>query len=159
MDMRQLAANANRKNQVIISDEFFIYSSGRPAAGIVAAGGTQAANINILADSDFLVEKLTYNADLAGVAQLSGTRIVPNVSVLITNTSSGRQLMNVQFPLTGIFGSGELPFILPRQYLFPATSTVQIQLTSFEAAAVPFITLNFIGRKLYWGPAPAGQQQ
>ena len=156
MNMQQLAANAGRKNQVIISDEFFIYSTGRPAAGIAAAGGVQTVNIQILADSDFLIEKLSFNADLAGVAQLHGTRIVPNVNVLLTNTGSGRQLMNLQLPLTGIFGSGELPMILPRQYLLPASSTLQIQMVSFEAAAVPFVTLNFIGRKIYWGVA--GQQ-
>lgn len=149
MNMAQLAANAGRKNQQIISDEFYIYSSGRPAAAL-AAGGTTQFNIAIQADSDFLIEKLSFNADAAGATQTESTRLLPNVQVLLTNTGSGRALMNLQFPLTGLFGSGELPMILPRQYLLPASSTLAIQLVSFEAAVTPFITLNFIGRKIYW---------
>ena len=155
MDMRQLAANAGRPGQVIISDEFYIYTTGRPAAA-VAPAGTQTTNISIQADSDFLIEKMTFNADIAGATQTESGRLLPNVNVLLTNTGSGRNFMNVQFPLTGMFGGGELPFILPRQYLLPASSTLQIQLVSFEAAISAFITLNFIGRKLYWGfPARA----
>jgi len=152
MNMQQLAANAGRVGQVIISDEFFVYSTGRPAAAL-AVGGNSSVNIQIQADADFLIEKMTANADAAGATQTESSRLLPNVSVLLTNTGSGRQLMNLQFPLTGLFGSGELPMILPRQYLLPASSTMQIQLVSFEAAVTPFITLNFIGRKLYWGPA------
>lgn len=151
MNMLQLAANAGRLGQKVISDEFYIYSTGRPTAAL-AAGGQSTQNIQIQADSDFLIEKHSFNADLAGATQTESSRLLPNVSVLLTNTSSGRQLMNLQFPLTGIFGSGELPMILPRQYLLPASSTLQIQLISFEAAVTPFITLNFIGRKIYWGP-------
>jgi hypothetical protein len=139
---------------VIISDEFFIYTTGRPSAAI-GVGATTTVNIAIQADSDFLVEKLTFNADAAGATQTESSRLLPNVMVLLTNTGSGRQLMNLQFPLTGLFGSGELPMILPRQYLLPASSTLQIQFVSFEAAVTPFVTLNFIGRKLYWGPGPA----
>jgi hypothetical protein len=152
MNQQQLAANAGRTNQVIISDEFFIYSTGRPAAALAPAA-TSTTNISILNDSDFLVEKLSFNADIAGATQTASGLLLPNVSVLLTNTSNGKQLTNVQVPLTGFFGTGQLPFILPRQYLIPASSTLQIQLISFEAAISPFITLNFIGRKIYWGPA------
>lgn len=156
-DVMSIAMAAGRRGQVLISDEFFVYSTGRPAAAL-AAGGSSTVNITIQADSDFLIEKLTYNADAAGATQTDSSRLLPNVQVLIENTGSGRKLMSVQFPLTGIFGYGALPFILPRTYLFPASSTLQIQLLSFEAAVTPFITLNFIGRKLYWGMAPAAPQ-
>lgn len=151
MNQAQLAANSNRVGQKIISDEFFIYSTGRPAAAIAPAA-TVTLNIPIQADADFLIEKLSFNADIAGATQTESTRLLPNVHVQLTNTNSGRALFSSQFPLTGLFGSGELPMILPRQYLLPASSTLQIQLVSFEAAISPFITLNFIGRKLYWGP-------
>lgn len=156
-DVASLAATAGRRGQVLISDEFFIYSTGRPSAALGVAG-TSTVNITIQADSDFLVEKLTYNADAAGATQTDSSRLLPNVHVNLQNTGSGRNLMNVQFPLTGMFGYGALPFILPRPYLFPASSTLQIILTSFEAAVTPFVTLNFIGRKLYWGAAPPQQR-
>lgn len=152
-DVLALAAAAGRRGQVLISDEFFVYSTGRPSAAL-AVGGSSVANITIQADSDFLVEKMTFNADAAGATQTDSSRLLPNVHVQLENTGSGRKLMSVQFPLTGLFGYGALPFILPRSYLFPASSTLQISLLSFEAAVTPFITLNFIGRKLYWAQAP-----
>jgi len=151
MNMSQLAQNGGRRGQHILSDEFYIYSTGRPAAGL-AALATSTINIAIQADSDFLIEKLTFNADIAGATQTDSSRLIPNVSVLLTNTGSGRAMMNVQLPLSGLFGTGQLPMILPRQYLLPASAVLQIQLVSFEAAVIPFITLNFIGRKLYWTP-------
>lgn len=152
MNQIQLAQNAGRAGQRIISDEFFVYSTGRPAAGLAPAG-TSNLNLQIQADADFLIEKLSFNADVAAAAQTESSRVLPNITVQLTNTSSGRALFSSQFPLTGIFGSGELPMILPRQYLLPASSTLQIQLVSFEAANTVFVTLNFIGRKIYWGPA------
>ena len=68
MNQQQLANNAGRVGQQIISDEFYIYSTGRPAAAL-AVGGTSTLNISIQADSDFLIEKLSFNADAAGATQ------------------------------------------------------------------------------------------
>lgn len=149
-----LAAAAGRVSsqgipQVLIGDEFFVYTTGRPAAAL-AAGGTSISNIQIQADSDFLLEKTTFTADVAAAAQTFNTQVLPHANVTLVATSSGRQLMNVQLPLVGLFGTGQLPFIWPRSYLFPASSTLQITLVSFEAANANFITLNFIGRKIYW---------
>lgn len=125
----------------------FVYSTGRLAA--ISVGATVNASILIQADADFAVEKLTYSADLAGVAQTLSARIVPNVTVLLTASSSGAQMMNNPVPITSLFGEGDLPFILPYPYVLAANSQLQIQLVSFEAAVTPAITLNFIGRKLY----------
>lgn len=152
MDLRRLAGLAGRQGQHVIAEEFAVYSTGRLAA--IAALGTLNPNIAIQANSDFLIEKMTFAADLAGVAQTSGTRIIPNVSVQLQSSGSGNVLFNVQAPIDSLFGTGELPFILPTAYFLPASSNLQITLTSFEAAVTPRITLNFIGRKLYWAPIP-----
>ena len=151
LEMQKLAISLSRPGQVIINEEFQVYSTGRPTAGIAAVTGVQTSNIQIRADSDFVIEKTTFNADIAAAAQTESTRVLPNVSVQLVVTSSGRQLFNVTVPLTGLFGYSGLPFIWPKPYIVPASSTLQIQLTSFEAAVVPFITLSFIGRVLFWG--------
>jgi len=127
--------------------EYFLYSTGRLAA--IAVNATVNSSIIIQADADFLLEKLTYYADLAGVAQTSGARIVPNVTVLLTASSSGAQIMNNPVPIPSMFGTGDLPFILPTPRLLGANSQLQIQFVSFEAAVTPAITLNFHGRKIY----------
>jgi hypothetical protein len=154
MEMTKLAISLSRPGQVIINEQFQVYSTGRPAAGITAAGGVQSPVIQIRADSDFVIEKTTFNADIAGATQTDATRLVPNVSVLLVVTSSGQQLFNVPVPLSGLFGIGQLPFIWPKPYIIPASSSLQCQLVSFEAAVVPFISLNFIGRCLFWGFEP-----
>lgn len=125
----------------------FIYTTGRLAA--IATGATVNTSIVIQADADFALEKLTYSADIAGATQTNSTRTVPNVSVLLTASSSGAHMMNNAAPISGVFGTGDLPMILPYPYILNANSQLQITLVSFEAAVTPSITLNFIGRKLY----------
>ncbi len=126
--------------------DFYIYEA---AVVAIAVGASVNDVINIEADSDFILQKLTYSADLAGVAQLESTRIVPNVTVQIVDTGSGRQLMQNPVPIPSFFGSGELPFILPNPRLFMRNSTIQVAFTSFEVAATPDIELAFIGYKIY----------
>lgn len=126
--------------------DFYVYEA---LATAIAVAGSANDTINIEADSDFILQKLTYEADLAGVAQTHATRIVPNVTVQITDTGSGRQLMQNPIPIPSIFGSGELPFILPNPRLFMRNSTIQVAFTSFEAAVTPTIRLSFIGYKVY----------
>lgn len=128
-------------------EEFYSYSTGLLAA--IAVGGNISTNITIQADSDFVIEKLTYFAHVAGASQTVSTQIVPNVSVMLTSTGSGQNLFSAATPIGSIFGNAGLPFILPFPRLLPANSVLQILLTSFEAAITPIIALNFHGRKRY----------
>lgn len=149
--MQMLALSAGRQGQHIVADEFFSYSTPRTA---VAQGGTATVNITIESNSDFLIEKMTFSADVAAAAQTWSTRISPNVQVQLNATGSGRNLLNISTDLRNLFGSGEIPFILPRAYLLPAASTLQVTFTSFEAVNANNITLSFIGRKLFWANMP-----
>jgi len=136
---------ANLKDR---TQEFFCYSTGRLSA--LLAGATINTQILIQADSDFLVEKLTMTTDLAGAAYTVSTAPVPNATVLLTASGSGQQLMNTPVPLGSLFGSGQLPFILPYPRVLRANSQLQIQIVNFDAAVITAqITLNFHGRKIY----------
>ena len=141
MDRREYENPGNVRRR-----DFYTYEAGVDA---IAVGASANDVINIEADADFILQKLTFYADIAGAAQTSGTRIVPNVTVQITDTGSGRQLMSNPIPIPAIFGSGELPFILPNPRLFRKNSTIQIAFTSFEAAITPDVLLCFIGYKIY----------
>jgi hypothetical protein len=146
MRQNQLARRREWEDPVDRRRDFYIYEA---RAAAIATGASVNDVINIEADSDFILQKLTYSADIAGVAQLESTRIVPNVSVQIVDTGSGRQLMQNPIPIAAFFGSGELPFILPNPRLFMRNSTIQIAFTSFEVAITPNIDLAFIGYKIY----------
>ncbi|MGD9590844.1 MAG: hypothetical protein AB7Q37_18740 [Pyrinomonadaceae bacterium] len=126
--------------------EFFIYQ--QDFAGL-AAGATMVGNIQIQADSDFLLRKLTYFADIAGAAQTDSGRVIPLVSLQITDTGSGRFLMERSVPITDLFGTGELPFIIPTPKLFTARAVVSLQVSNFSAATDYNLRLSFIGEKLY----------
>ena len=149
--MQMLALSAGRAGQAIIADEFFAYTAVRTS---VAAGAAATVNVTIESNSDFLVEKLTYTADIAAAAQTDSSRIIPNVTVQVNATGSGRNMFNITSPIQALFGTGQLPFILPRAYLLPAASTIQITFTSFEAAVTNLITVVFAGRKLFWANEP-----
>ena len=69
--------------------DFYIYEAETIA---IVVGTLTNDVINIEADSDFILQKLTFQADLAGVAQAEATRVIPNVLVQLTDTGSGRQL-------------------------------------------------------------------
>lgn len=127
--------------------DFYTYQSQ-----VVVASGARAVDIiNIEADSEFWATKMAYLAnDAAAITtQLSSTRIIPNVVVLITDTGSGRQLMSQPVPISSIAGTGELPFILPAPRYFMPNSSITIAYENFDSADDYALTLQFIGYKTY----------
>lgn len=126
--------------------DFYTYEAESLA---LAAGASSNDVINIEADSNFILQKLTYIADIAAAAYTDSARPIPLVNVQLIDTGSGRQLMQNPIPIPSLFGTGELPFILPNPRLFMRNSTIQIAFTSFDAAVTYNIRLSFIGYKVY----------
>lgn len=133
-----------------VSTDFYVYEEDFSG---LAAGNTQNGAINIQADSDFVVEKLAYFADVAAAGQTESSRVVPLITVQITDTGSGRNFVENPAPIPSLFGDGRLPFVLPEPRLFFARSTVQIQVSNFDASQTYNLRLSFIGYKAY----PLGQ--
>ncbi|MES9901027.1 MAG: hypothetical protein ABW148_18675 [Sedimenticola sp.] len=136
----------NQPVQPRVIKDFYVYEEDFSA---LASGASDIGSINIQADSDFVVQKLTYFADIAAAAQLDGTRIIPLVTIQITDSGSGRNLMEAPVALSNIFGTGELPFILPQPKLFLARSTISISVTNFDAAVTYNLRLSLIGYKVF----------
>lgn len=113
------------------------------------AAGTAQQTVQIDAAAPFLIISSTFHADLAGAAQTSSTYQWPNVTVLLTDTGSNRQLMDQGVPLTSIFGNGMFPYLWPESKLMAANSGLQVQVTSQEAANTPNLRLAFHGYKIY----------
>jgi hypothetical protein len=140
--------------------DFYVYAA---QAANLAASGQATDTIQIEADSNFILQKLTYLAfdgDLAPDLAVATTilltggltaqqRIIPRVGLQIIDTGSGRQLMQEPIPIPSIFGTGELPFILPNPRLFMRNSTIQLTFTNFDAVNTYDIYLAFIGYKVY----------
>ena len=126
--------------------DFFVYEIDFSS---LANGTNDTGNIDIQADSDFIVQKLTYFADIAAAVQTDSSRVIPLATVQITDTGSGRNLFNNAVPIPSIFGTGQIPFILPMPKLFLARSTVNFTVANFSLASTYNIRLSLIGYKKF----------
>lgn len=115
----------------------------------LAAGANATDTINIESDSNFILQKLTAFADLAAAAQTESTRVIPLVSVQLTDTGSGRNLMSNPIPIPSLFGTGALPFVLQNPRIFMRNTTIQVVFTNFSAATAYNVRLAFSGYKNY----------
>ena len=92
---------------------------------------------------------MAFQADIGGAAFTDSTRVIPNVSVQLTDTGSGRQLMQNPIPIPSIFGWGELPYVLDNPRKFDRNSTIQVAFANFDTAIAYNVRLAFIGYKIY----------
>lgn len=117
----------------------------------IANGANQTQQLTIQADSDFEVQQIAYHATIADAAYLYNTRPIPNVTAILTDTGSGRQLMSAAAPLPSFASglNGELPGFLPTFKTFQRNSAIQLQLFNFDAAASYILTVSLIGRKIF----------
>lgn len=146
---RLVGAAARRADHEAVDEtrrDFYIYEAQALA---LAAAGNANDIINIEADSDFILQKFAWQADIAAAAYTDSTRPWPNITIQLIDTGSGRQLMQNPIPVTSFMGNGELPFILPNPRKFLRNSTIQVAFTNFDAAVAYNIRLAFIGYKIY----------
>ncbi len=129
-----------------ILKDFYTYETNFDG---LAAGTDASQQINIQADSDFELQKLTYFADIGAAAQTDSTRVVPLCSFLILDSGSGRQLMDQSVPLANLAGTGQIPFILPNPKIFAARSVVTITLNNFSVGTTYNVKVSFIGVKRF----------
>ena len=144
--MEQIYSGNAQMGQIpnYMARDFFVYEIDFAA---LAPAASSTSSFSIQADSDFLWTSGTFFADIAAAAQTDSTRVIPLISLLITDTGSGRQLMNTAVPIVSLFGNGQLPFVLPRQRLFRPNSNVTITANNFDAAITYNLRLSFIGEK------------
>lgn len=133
--------NPNFKNT-----DFFVY--GVTFASIAATANASSI-VQVEANSDFYLTKITYFASLAGAVQTDSTRVIPLITLQIADTGSSRNLFNQAVPLSCVAGEGDLPFITPLQRLFRANASININLSNFSAATTYRLDLCLIGYKVF----------
>ena len=112
---------------------------------------TATAFINLDADSDFYCVALSYAASIADAALTESSNVLPLVRLQITDTGSGKALMNSPLALYALMGDGKRPYRLVRPRVFLANATIQLSFTSFVAAGTTYTDLQvvFHGYKVY----------
>lgn len=124
--------------------EFFIYAINFA----VPASGTSSGAIQIQADSDFEVQKLTFFADIALNLQTEAERVLPLVTVQILDTGTGRQWFNTDVAIPALMGDGRIPFILPTTKVIAANSSLAFTLTAYAATAYN-VRIALVGSKIF----------
>lgn len=139
-------------NGYAVMREFFSYQV--PVfASLAAATGTAANNLLIQSDSDFEWTAGVYQFDIAATLNTWATRFIPNMTIQIADSGSGRFLSNAAVPVTSLFGPGSAPIVLPVSKVFAANSNVVFTAVNFDAAvATGNLRLTLLGWKLYYYP-------
>ena len=130
--------------------DYFWYS--HPAISTLSSVAPTATGIiNLDADSDFYCVALTYSVSIADAALTESSFVIPLIRVLITDTGSGKALMNTAMPLNAIAGDGKRPYRFVRPRVFLSNATIQLGYTSFVAAGTTYsdFQLIFHGYKVY----------
>lgn len=130
--------------------DYFTYVASFTA---VANAAPQTFNITIDAGSDFYWTALNSFASLDGNTDpiLESTYVMPKVNVLITDSGSNRQLMQLPTPIPTIAGTGQRPGFLIHPRLFQRNSNIQVQVVSFDANdTYDVLVLSFVGFKMYY---------
>jgi hypothetical protein len=127
---------------------FFNYESDITAT--LAAGVSVTQSFNIAGDSDFFWTKFCVFAEVGGAATTASAAQVPDVTMLLINTTTGRQYSSSATPLANMAGNGQFPFILPMITMWQAKSTISVQLANQGNAAYTNLQLSFLGIKAFF---------
>lgn len=124
--------------------DYYVYNAN---VASLAAADDFTDTVSIEADADFVLIKMSGFADIAGGPQTNDSRVIPLVDIQLTDTGSGRQLLNGNTAWNNIFGQGGLPYILPIPRYFKANSTLRVSFTNFSLATTYRLAIAFSGIK------------
>ncbi len=126
---------------------FFTYEADSAAA--INAAASAILTFNIAGDSDFFWTKFAAFALVGGASTSYSLQLLPAVTMLLVNTTTGRQYSSSATPLPNMAGTGQFPFILPIVTLWQAKSTIQINLLNVGNANYSNLYLSFMGIKAF----------
>lgn len=126
--------------------DFFVYPITFLA---LAAGAADQGSIQIQADSDFELSKLTFFADIAAADETEATRVLALVTVQLTDSGTGRSMFQAPVPIPAIMGDGRIPFILPTPKIFSANASIQVAVANYNTATDYNVRIALIGAKIF----------
>jgi hypothetical protein len=130
--------------------DMFTYTIGIASGTTLAPAGTTTLTFNVDGESDFFWDKATVNALIANDGTSWSADEKPAVYVTIVDTNSQRPMMNNPTPVGNLFGTGQLPFILPIRKLFYSKATVKLTLQNFsDNKTYTQLDFSFIGIKAF----------
>lgn len=112
----------------------------------VAPGERRSGQILIQADADFLIHNQTMYAG----GETAAGRVIPNVMVMLTDTGSGRKLFSEPLPADCVFGTAQLPYILPLPKYMLSRAILEVEITNIDdTETYEMISFAFNGVKVF----------
>jgi hypothetical protein len=113
----------------------------------VGVGATVTQTLSITANADFIHCATAVSADLAGAAQNLGNAVLPNVTILITDSGTNEQFSSAPVPLMSF--ATKVPNRDGDTHVYPrfiaGRSSLTVQVTSYEAVNTPNIRITLEG--------------
>jgi hypothetical protein len=134
----------------------FVYNATSFAFNAGTAGLTAQSQIQVDADSDFVVRYINFAGWVAGADPLGGSSSAPAPFLIqIQDTGSGRNWSNNPVPVAAYCGGsiavgGFLPAILPEPRMVVGSAIININLTIMNAALFPRLDISFVGEKVFY---------
>ena len=154
----ELLASAAMLKGLVYLDEF-TYSAawitGTPTA--LGANATQAVQIQINSDSDFIAQEYNLTAWTAAETQYAARDFL----ISLTRSGAGRELFSQAQPVNNIcgnysIGSTNLPGKNPISSLYQGNGTVTVTLQSRSASAMNRVDFTMRGFKVFYQTNAAG---
>lgn len=142
--------------RVAVQRDWYVYAFN---VASIANGASATATINIQADADFVCERMMAFADIAGDVQTQSSQVLPLVTMMMTDSGSGRQLFNVALPIPTLCGENMTGQNLPFGRCFSANSNISALFTNYSnATTYANLYVNLYGYKEWTigQPIPVG---
>lgn len=117
---------------------------------LVAATGQDTDTFQVQAAYDFYwfkSEAYVYDANGLGVS----TSQWPNIEVLLQDGSTTEQMSNQSASISSMFGTGQIPFILPQPHRIDAGSSFNVSVVNRHATIAYSVRLAFSGVHVFRG--------
>lgn len=124
-----------------------VYSIRIGDSTAIANGAAGSGTVRIEAESDFLIQHLCGygRVDNSGELLALGS---DELTVQLTDTSTGLQLFDQAQPFRNVFGTARQPYILPTPKLMPANTSLRADITNNTGGDLQ-LYLSFLGKKIY----------
>jgi hypothetical protein len=131
------------------SRDFFFYT--HPPVSVSSVAPNANGQIQTDTDSDFYVVAISQQTDIAQAAITESTNPIPLIRVTITDSGSGKALMNAGVPLGALAGDGKRPYRFIRPRLIVGGSNINIAFASYVAAGTTYeVQVILHGYKRYY---------
>lgn len=126
--MKKRMRSAPMQPKAYKAESFFTYEFVSVAT--LAPAGNVIITVPTDQDGDFYWHKGCCFVDSGNDGTTVQNQLVPNLTVLITDGTTQRNLSNAAVSAANYFGTADFPFVLPQPYYFAARAIITMNITN-----------------------------